>query len=271
MFAIFRLQLLTLFKSNTFFFIVFLLAINFLIIGSNTIPFAGAMLTIVSTNIMLLAFFQYGSDYGKVVNSNLIKKIHTSDIDIDKFKFVFLIFSIVAIFVFTGFTVGVFYLLTQAQGGSFNVQWDYFWWDTFAYWMITDTLLKLSIAYFLIKMISNRNVVTGVFTAFIILSCAGCFGTFSPYFQYANDPISGEMVVVGRSSNILNNVQHINPIWYSNQLITGAFISKSNAYYALKPFNFGNYTYQEQYLFWIVPLVYTIILFTIPKLRRNNK
>ncbi len=271
MFAIFRLQLLTLFKSNTFFFIVFLLAINFLVIGSNSIPFATALLTTISSNVMLLAFFQYGTDYGKVVNSNLIKKIHTSDINIDKFKFVFLIFSIVAIFVFSSFTIGVFYLLTSAQGGALNVKWNYFWWDTFIYWIITDTLLKLSIAYFLIKMVSNRHVVTGIFTTLIILSCVGGFGTFSSYFQYASDPISGDMIVVGRSVNILSNIQHINPIWYSNQLIIGSFLSQSSSYYALKPFNFANYTYQEQYLFWILPLVYTVILFAIPKFRRNNK
>ncbi len=271
MFAIFRLQLLTLFKSNTFYFITFLLVINFIIIGSGAIPLTGAVLTVVSTNIMLLAFYQYGSDYGKVVNSNLIKKIHTSDINIDKFKFVFLIFSITTIFVFTIFTLGIFYLLTNRPSGLLHVNWQYFWWDTFIYWMITDTLLKLAIAYFLIKMFPNRNVVIGIFTTLIILSATGCFGTFGQYFQYANDPISGEMFVSERSVNILSRVQHVNPIWYSNQLIAGSFFSKSSAYYALKPFNFQNYTYSEQYFFWIIPLFYTVALFSIPKLRHNNK
>ncbi len=271
MYSIFKLQLKHFLKSQTLIFLIFLFIYNVFL--QQQAPFIQkfTISNVISINIIVISFFQFGGDFQSFKNTNMFKNLEASSIDHDTFRFVMIAFSTFLSLVFSLSSILVYKMISTNATASplLLLDWDYFWWGWFIYYVILYSFLNIAIAYFVIKVLKNPLYINSVFVLlmFIVLFWGG---TASSEFTLAADG-----TILSKNKTLYNQLHYFLPQWYMNQFIYYSYNGSEIINSVLQPQRLSGYFYAnkninvDRILFVVGPYIWLILLFSIPQYNKN--
>ncbi len=265
--AFLRLQRSILFKSKILLFIVLVPLFIFLMLLS-IVPINLATFTLISLNLNIIGYFQFGSFYINFENTTIEKNIlmrNSSKIlkDIN-----FIIFSLVLSFITTfmllGFTfafesiISNFGIVYGHTSSSNLINWNHLWWNNLIVYIFLASLLASTTSYFVVHL-TNYNVnyfySIGVIFLFVIMFFGGTF--VSLYQIVENDSGTYKWISNSRSdvTNIFQFIKQFFPVYQLNQVAIYTFRVPNANVDALNPL--FNDLFKWKYVYsslWIVGL-----------------
>lgn len=232
-----RLQRSILFKSKILLFIIVVPLFVFLMLIS-VVPITLAAFVLISINLNVIGYYQFGSFYISFENTTVEKNILLNNSSKIMKDLNFLIFSLILSVITTFFLIGIVWLLQflvmklnfslgYVTSDRSLINWEHIWWNNLVVYITLASLLASSTSYFVIHL-TNYNTKyfysIGVIFLFVVIFFGGTFIT-EYQIDFNESSNTYEWIGNSRASNgdLFSLLQSIFPNYQLNQIAAYTF------------------------------------------------